>query len=97
MFRFLHAADIHLDSPLHKLDYYEGAPVDELRQATRRALNNLVQTAIRENVSFVLITETTKYILCLASQHIFTCLKPDTIPGCLAMTAQLLMNLLDKP
>lgn len=55
MFRFLHAADIHLDSPLHKLDYYEGAPVDELRQATRRALDNLVQTAIRENVSFVLI------------------------------------------
>jgi DNA repair exonuclease SbcCD nuclease subunit len=56
MFRFLHAADIHLDSPLHKLDYYEGAPVDELRQATRRALDNLVQTAIRENVSFVLIS-----------------------------------------
>ena len=55
MFRFLHAADIHLDSPLHKLDYYEGAPVDELRQATRRAFDNLVQTAIRENVSFVLI------------------------------------------
>ncbi len=47
MFRFLHAADIHLDSPLHKLNYYEGAPVDELRQATRRALDNLVQTAIR--------------------------------------------------
>jgi len=56
MFRFLHAADIHLDSPLHKLDYYEGAPIDELRQATRRALDNLVQTAIRENVSFVLIS-----------------------------------------
>jgi len=55
MFRFLHAADIHLDSPLHKLNYYEGGPVDELRQATRRAFDNLVQTAIRENVSFVLI------------------------------------------
>ncbi|MCP4667316.1 MAG: DNA repair exonuclease [Deltaproteobacteria bacterium] len=55
MFRFLHAADIHLDSPLYKLDYYEGAPVDELRHATRRAFDNLVKIAIRENVSFVLI------------------------------------------
>ncbi len=51
MFRFLHAADIHLDSQRHKLDYYEGAPVDELRQATRRAFENLVKTAIREKVS----------------------------------------------
>ncbi|MDY7037180.1 MAG: hypothetical protein SV375_13575 [Thermodesulfobacteriota bacterium] len=52
MFRSLHAADIHLDSPLHKLDYYEDAPVDELRRATRRALDNLVQTCMRENISF---------------------------------------------
>jgi DNA repair exonuclease SbcCD nuclease subunit len=55
MFKFLHAADIHLDSPLHKLDSYDGAPVDELRQATRRACDNMVQTAIAEKVSFVLI------------------------------------------
>jgi DNA repair exonuclease SbcCD nuclease subunit len=55
MFKFIHAADIHLDSPLHKLDYYEGAPVDDIRQATRRAFNNLVQTAIAEDVSFILI------------------------------------------
>ncbi|RLB83259.1 MAG: DNA repair exonuclease [Deltaproteobacteria bacterium] len=55
MFKFIHTADIHLDSPLHKLDYYEGAPVDEIRQATRRAFNNLVQTAIAEEVSFILI------------------------------------------
>ena len=55
MFKFIHAADIHLDSPLHKLDYYEGAPVDEIRRAARRAFNNLVQTAIAENVDFILI------------------------------------------
>nr|MBL0732180.1 DNA repair exonuclease [Desulfobacterales bacterium] len=55
MFKFIHAADIHLDSPLHKLDYYEGAPADEIRQATRRAFDNLVQTAITENVDFILI------------------------------------------
>jgi DNA repair protein SbcD/Mre11 len=55
MFKFIHAADIHLDSPLHKLDNYEGAPVSEIRQATRRAFNNLIQTAIAEAVNFILI------------------------------------------
>ncbi len=55
MFKFIHAADINLDSPLHKLDAYEGAPKDEIRQATRRAFDNLVGTAIAEHVNFVLI------------------------------------------
>lgn len=55
MFRFIHAADIHLDSPLHKLHAYEGAPVEELRGATRRAFENLVELAISEGVDFVLI------------------------------------------
>jgi DNA repair exonuclease SbcCD nuclease subunit len=55
MFKFLHAADIHLDSPLQKLDKYEGAPVEELRGATRRAFENLVELAIGEEVDFVLI------------------------------------------
>jgi DNA repair exonuclease SbcCD nuclease subunit len=55
MFKFLHAADIHLDSPLLGLERYEGAPVDEIRGATRRAFENLVQMAIREAVDFVLI------------------------------------------
>ncbi|CAB1084931.1 hypothetical protein JY97_07740 [Alkalispirochaeta odontotermitis] len=55
MFKFIHAADIHLDSPLHRLDAYEGAPKDKIRQATRRALDNLVTTAANERVDFVLI------------------------------------------
>ncbi|UCF90659.1 MAG: DNA repair exonuclease, partial [Desulfobacterales bacterium] len=55
MFKFIHAADVHLDSPLHKLDYYEGAPVEEIRHATRRAFDNMVQLALTENVSLVLI------------------------------------------
>ena len=55
MFKFIHAADIHLDSPLHKLDAYEGAPVDAFRQATRRAFENLVRLAISEKVAFVII------------------------------------------
>lgn len=53
--RFLHCADIHLDSPLRGLERYEGAPVDEVRGATRRAFENLIQTALRERVDFVVI------------------------------------------
>lgn len=55
MFRFLHAADLHLDSPLRGLSRYEGAPVEALRNATRRALENLVQLAIDHQVAFVVI------------------------------------------
>lgn len=55
MFRFLHAADIHLDSPLRGLDRYEGAPVERLREATRRALENLVELAIDTPVDFLLV------------------------------------------
>lgn len=54
-FKFIHAADIHLDSPLQGLEQYEGAPIDEIRGATRRALENLVALAIEEKVDFVLI------------------------------------------
>jgi DNA repair protein SbcD/Mre11 len=55
MFKFLHAADIHLDSPQRGLDRYEGAPAAECRAATRRALENLVDLALAEKVAFVLI------------------------------------------
>ena len=55
MFRFVHAADIHLDSPLRGLARYEGAPAHELRAATRQALENLVKLAISEQAAFVLI------------------------------------------
>ncbi len=55
MFRFLHAADLHLDSPLRGLSRYEGAPLEALRNATRRALENLVQQAIDHQVAFVVI------------------------------------------
>lgn len=54
-FRFLHAADIHLDSPLRGLDRYDSLPKDEIRHATRRALENLVELAITEKVAFVLL------------------------------------------
>lgn len=54
-FRFIHAADIHLDSPLRGLSSYEAAPVEQLRGATREALKQLVTTAIEDQVSFVVI------------------------------------------
>ena len=53
--KFLHAADIHLDSALHGLERYEGAPVEEIRSATRRAFDNLIELAIDEEVAFVLL------------------------------------------
>lgn len=53
--RFLHAADIHLDSPMCGLERYDGAPVDRIRTGTRRALERLVELAINERVDFVLI------------------------------------------
>jgi exonuclease SbcD len=54
-FQFIHAADIHLDSPLRGLDRYEGAPVDEIRLASREAFINLVQLAVEKQVAFVVI------------------------------------------
>ena len=55
MFRFIHAADAHLDSPLLNLGRYDGAPIESFRSATRRAFDNLVSLAITEQVDFVVI------------------------------------------
>ena len=55
MLTFIHCADIHLDSPLRGLERYEGAPVREIRSATRRAFENLVNLCIAEQVDFLLI------------------------------------------
>ena len=52
---FIHAADIHLDSPLSGLSAYEGAPVELLRSAPRAAFSNLIDEAIRERVDFMVI------------------------------------------
>ena len=53
--KFIHAADIHLDSPLRNLTRYEGAPVDTIRSASRRAFENLVELALTEKVDFLLL------------------------------------------
>jgi DNA repair protein SbcD/Mre11 len=53
--RIVHAADLHLDSPLVGLVRYEGAPVAEVRGATRRALENLVQLCLDESAQLLLL------------------------------------------
>ena len=55
MFKFIHAADLHLDSPLRGLSRYESAPAESIRDACRRAFENLVELAIEEKVDFVLL------------------------------------------
>ena len=53
--KFIHAADIHLDSPLTGLSAYADAPVEMLRTATRDAFTNLVNEAIEQPVDFMVI------------------------------------------
>ena len=53
--RFIHAADIHLDSPLNGLAAYPDAPAAQLRSATRDAFTALVDRAIEESVDFLVI------------------------------------------
>jgi len=54
-FRFVHAADIHLDSPLKGLAGQEGNTAERVCTATREALDQLVGLAIEEEVDFVVI------------------------------------------
>ncbi len=53
--KIVHAADLHIDSPLRGLDRYDGAPASQLRGATRRALENLVALCIDERASVLLL------------------------------------------
>ena len=53
--KFIHTADIHLDSPLLGLAAYKDAPADLLRTVTRDAFTQLVDEAIEETVDFMII------------------------------------------
>lgn len=53
--RFVHAADLHIDSPLCGLERYEGAPLEQIRRATRRATENLVQLCLDEQAELLLL------------------------------------------
>jgi DNA repair exonuclease SbcCD nuclease subunit len=53
--KFIHTADIHLDSPLSGLAAYKDAPAGLLRTVTRDAFIRLVDEAIEEAVDFMVI------------------------------------------
>ncbi|MCL4460556.1 MAG: DNA repair exonuclease [Nitrospirae bacterium] len=53
--RFFHAADIHLDSPLRNLVLEEPAQVERIRRATRDAFRGLIDRALEEDVSLLLL------------------------------------------
>ncbi|AIF42694.1 DNA repair exonuclease [Virgibacillus sp. SK37] len=53
---FLHAADLHLDSPCKGLSYTPSNIFEQIRESTFQALDHLVDAAIRKQVDFVLIT-----------------------------------------
>jgi len=53
--RFIHCADVHLDTPLQGLAQYPGAPVSEIRNATRRAFEKVLDAAVSEQVDFLII------------------------------------------
>lgn len=52
---FVHAADLHIDSPVRGLARYPGAPVELAHGATRRALVALVDLCIEERVAFLVL------------------------------------------
>ena len=54
-FRFLHAADIHLDSPLIGLSNIEGQVADRIRAAPRAAFESLVERVIESEIDFLVI------------------------------------------
>ena len=54
-FRFFHAADIHLDSPLTGLASIEGRVAERIRTAPRAAFEALVEQAIQDQVDFFVI------------------------------------------
>jgi DNA repair protein SbcD/Mre11 len=53
--KLVHAADLHLDSPLVGLERYPGAPLNELRRATRDALERLVTLCVTEEAKLLLV------------------------------------------
>ncbi len=53
--KLVHAADLHIDSPMRGLDRYEGAPVEAMRGATRRAFENLVGLCLEERAQLLVL------------------------------------------
>lgn len=56
MVRFIHAADLHLDSPFNGLQSMPEKYLKEVRESTFQAIAMLVENAIKRQVDFVLIS-----------------------------------------
>ena len=54
-FKFIHAADIHLDSPLDHLRVLDESTAQQVAAASRRAVGHIVATAIENQVAAVVI------------------------------------------
>lgn len=52
---FIHAADLHLDSPFNGLSDLNETQFQEVRESTFKALDNLVTTAIKREVDFIVL------------------------------------------
>jgi len=53
--KFVHAADLHLDSPLLSLQRRDARQVERMRRATRDAFTRLVDLCVEEAAAFLLI------------------------------------------
>lgn len=55
MFKFLHAADLHMDSPLKGLSELDPTLAEQVRLASRMAFEKMIKLAKDEKVAFVLL------------------------------------------
>src|SRR5215468_6916931 len=53
--KFVHAADLHLDSPLLKLSRQEPRQVERMQRATREAFTRLIDLCIAQEAAFLVI------------------------------------------
>ncbi|MGB9596744.1 MAG: metallophosphoesterase family protein, partial [Candidatus Poribacteria bacterium] len=55
-FKFIHCADLHLDSPFEGIYDYNSDIAESLREATFESFRNIVDLAIEENADFIIIS-----------------------------------------
>ncbi len=53
--KFVHAADIHLDSPLQALALQDAAQIARMRRATRDAFERMIELCIDQQVAFIVL------------------------------------------
>ncbi|KGX85282.1 metallophosphoesterase family protein [Pontibacillus litoralis] len=53
--RFLHCADLHLDSPFKGFSHHNGKIFQEMKESTFKAFQSIVQHAVEQHVDFVVM------------------------------------------